>query len=501
MKDISLYLHTDSSFKLVENIEELVITQNVNDHGYLRLTAILQEEANTEYATTIQAFESIEVVTQNNTYETEDGTGESENSTNETVTIFRGIIQNITVKHINKQYYLSVLAATGTYRADIELRSRSFQDKTLSYKAVVENVIKEYQGGDFNDCATDGAIKDNFLMQYRETDWEFIKRIASTFNATLVASLVFSTPKLYVGRPIGTSRGEIEKYNFYVEKDLERYLRESNNKNKKLTALDTVTFYIEIYENFDIGDKMTYYEKASDKLYVDLFIKSKKIEMVNGTLRYTYGLSTEGGLTTEKIYNQKIAGVSLKGEVLERIEDRVKVHLEIDDKQDVETAWEFQYSTLYAAEGNSGFYMMPEIGDTVFINFTNNNEESGVGVNSVRVKNVGSDKIENPEIKYLRTKDGKEIKLAPDELVITCSNWKNEETGEEKKIYIQLSDKGGITIQSTEPIYINSEGDVQITADKQIIIAAEEEIKLRCKSGSVKLGSSIELDGAPVRIN
>ena len=76
-------------------------------------------------------------------------------------------------------------------------------------------------------------------------------------------------------------------------------------------------------------------------------------------------------LIEKKKYNEHIDGISWKGEVLERIQDRVKVHLEIDDYQDPGTAWEFPYSTLYTAEGHSGFYVMPEKGDTVYINFPN----------------------------------------------------------------------------------------------------------------------------------
>lgn len=105
----------------------------------------------------------------------------------------------------------------------------------------------------------------------------------------------------------------------------------------------------------------------------------------------------------------------------------MKVKLEIDDEQSIETSWQLPYSTPYTAAGNSGWYIMPEVGNTVLIYFPNKEEDSAIVLNSIRVQNTGADKIGDPADKYLRTVHGKEIKLAPDELMITCSNWTNSE--------------------------------------------------------------------------
>ncbi len=480
-----VYLNIDSSIRELENIEELNIIHELNEHGRLYMTAIIQEESKADFAKNITGYKTIEVV--------------SQDEKDEYVTLFKGVVTKVVVHQIKGVYFLIVEGKTGSLKADAEIKSRSFQDKEMTYRYMVKKVISD-NGGDINYKATQKSIE-KFIMQYKETDWQFIKRMASHFNLPIVASLIDSLPKITFGIPQGDNLGDLQKFNYYMTKDIEKYNREVVNENKHLKSLDTVEFHIEIEKNFNIGDKFTYYDILSQKTYSNFLIKRKEIIMLNGALRFRYAISPKGGLTVEKMYNEKIVGLSLKGEVLKVIQDTVKVKLEIDDEQDEAKAWRFKYTTPYTAEGNSGFYIMPEIDDTVLIYFPNREEDKGVGLNSIRLKNKGTDKIEEPKIKYLRTIDGKEIKLAPEEIVITCCNWKDEKTGEENKIYIQLNEKKGITIQSTKPIHINSDADINITADKKIEILAEDEIRLKCKSSVINMSNNIDLVSEVIKLN
>lgn len=120
---VLLYLNTDTSYMELENIQELKITQAFNEHGILTLTALIQEDTKTKYATEIKPYEMVEVVV-----------GEEGNYK----TIFKGIVKNIEIHQIKKTYYLFVTAATGSYKMDLEIRSRSFQDKGITYKQMLE---------------------------------------------------------------------------------------------------------------------------------------------------------------------------------------------------------------------------------------------------------------------------------------------------------------------------------------------------------------------------
>ena len=512
---IRTYLHTSSGLKEILNLHELKITQTINNHAALLLTAKLTEdtdEAKLYYIGHIQSLDVIEVM-----IEESDDT-ESEAKTSYPRTLFKGVLKNVHVQRLDKHRFLVVEALSSSYLADIEINSRSFQDENETYESIVNKVITtpfskdgtSRKIGRINDRATDGKTTGEFVMQYRETDWEFIKRMSSRFYLGLVPSLIFDTPSITMGIPYGRNVGDIEKYNFIAKKDLQKYLNMSQNTEfnqesgkGEFTELDAVTFYVETTDEFNIGDKLMYqYNKEEAKIGI-LYIKSKEIEMVGGVLRFHYELSTERGLCVPKIWNEKIVGLSLQGVVMERIQDTVKVFLEIDDEPPA-PAWKFPYSTPYTAEGNAGWYVMPELEDTVYIYFPNKEEKYGIGLNGVRVKNKGTDKIANPEIKYLRTRNGKELKLAPDEIVLTCINQdEDEEAGiEENKIYIQLNQDSGITIQSTKPIHINSDGNIHFTADKDIIFEALEEIKLKSGTKSqIKMDDAIEIVSSIVKVN
>lgn len=59
---------------------------------------------------------------------------------------------------------------------------------------------------------------------------------------------------------------------------------------------------------------------------------------------------------------------------------------------------------------------MPELEDTVCAYFPTKDEGEGIAFSSIRTKDLGSDKLSDTGIKYLRTKYGKELKFAPGEL-------------------------------------------------------------------------------------
>jgi len=529
---IRTYLHTASGLKEILALHELKITQKINEHATLLLTARLTEEAKeVSYIQNAKALDVVEVVLEDentgggssdvlgsqdntaliNAIEDSGGSGQR--------TIFKGVLKNINIQRQDKHNFLIVEAYSSSYLADIEINCRSFQDESETYESIVSKVITtpfsrngtSRKIGQIIDEATKGEETGEFVMQYRETDWQFIKRMSSRFFLGLVPSLIHETPSITMGIPQGQNVGNIEKYNFIAKKDLQKYLNmsrntEFNEKSKfgEFTELDAVTFFIETTDEFNIGDKLMYQYNTDETNKVGiLYIKNKEIEMIGGVLRFHYELSTERGLCVPMFWNEQIVGLSLQGVVLDRIQDTVKVFLEIDDEPPT-PAYKFPYTTPYTAEGSAGWYVMPELEDTVYIYFPNKEEKYGVGLNGIRVKNTGTDKIANPEIKYLRTRDGKELKLAPDEVVLTCiyQNEDIEKGIEENKIYIQLNEESGITIQSSKPININSDGDIHFTADKDIIFEALEEIKLKSGTKSqIKMDESIEIVSSIVKVN
>lgn len=473
------YLQLGIQQYTIKALQQLEIKQQLNEHTSLHMTALLYDEQK-----------------ENDIYDTKSGTQIALQQKGEKPKLlFQGVVTNIEIEKQKGVYFLEIQALSNTYLLDIKKVSRSFQNVAMTYIDMIKKVIKEYQGSDVIDNVTKGKAIENFIMQYQETDWEFIKRVASHFQAALFPFHLTDKPKFTIGMPKGENRGNLNQYHYRISKNVEQYLKSSQNENKNLKELDTVLFYIETDKDFEIGDSVMFQN-------IPLYIKQKTAKMQQGVLVYEYILSNENSFTQDKLYHEGIIGLSLKGRVLEAIQDTVKVQLEIDAEQTKkEEAYPFPYTTSYTAEGNSGWYCMPEVDDTVMIYFPTKEEKDAVGVNSLRVLEKGSDRLSDPAVKYFRTKNGKELKFSPEEILITCCNGTDEQTGEKHVIYIRLNEKNGIQIISTEPILLKSDQNIDLQAGDQIFFVAKEEIVFKCKTSQITVNQMVDIAGKEVRIN
>jgi len=367
------------------------------------------------------------------------------------------------------------------------LRNRSFQDQNQTYQAMLKEIAYAYPGGDVIDTVTNEVQLDRFIMQYEETDWQFVKRLASLFNAGLVPSYKIDHvgPRYFFGLPKGKDRGDLTEYNYTLVKEITGYLRERANGNPDLGSLDKLYYQVASEKFFNIGDSVNY---RGHKLYIqETVTQIEKAVVVNH-----YKLSTAQGCSRATFYNDRIIGLSLPGTVIQTAGDQVKLHLNIDGSQDPATAHFFKHSTMYTASGNSGLYCMPELGDTVYLYCPTAKEWEAVTQNSVRSQSNPSDKISDPNIKYWRTRYGKEIKLAPEEILITCVDDQN---------YIKLNQTGGIEIYSTQPIKITTANNLTIEASKSIVLNAADKIEINCQDSSIQMDGNITMQGKELRHN
>jgi hypothetical protein len=467
------YLDIRTDLGYGETLHTLELSRGINEHTFLSLSALLPP-SDSGARDIVQKLPEKKQLTVNY--------GENNKI------LFKGVILNARVDQEGGLSYITVHAASASYQTDIEKNSRSFQDASMMYRKLATDVVYEYPGGDIDDEATEGAVLDACILQYLETDWEFLKRMASRFHAGLVPAVDFGEPKITIGIPSGVLIGKLNEFSYSVQKDLARYMDFSQNTDSEFREVDAIRFIVETDRDFDIGDHAKYMAEP-------LYIGRKSAKIIKGILQFRYELSTREGLSFPEFHNEHITGLSLRGRVLEVVRDKVKVCLETDESQDAKTAWEFPYASLYTAEGSGGWYCMPEKGDTVFIYFPNREERFAYAMDSIRTQNKESDKIADPSVKYFRTKDGKELKFSREEILITCVDSESAVTR------IRLDEKGGIEIATSESVNIKSDKDINIEASESIKMSAAEQIRLKCKTGEITIDTKVDLCGKEVRIN
>ena len=472
------YIQLKTNVDCIQQIKSIRIIQRMNEHARLFLTAVLSDEKKDDYIKKNLSKEQF-ILSSN---------GDSQ------TTLFQGMVLEAHTETIGGVYYLKIKAISNSYLTDIKTVSRSFQDKKMTYEKLMKSIVSEYPNGDILDHASKGKLLDHLTIQYEETDWEFLKRMASHFHAGILPSLTHEGPKIIIGVPKGSSAGTMDCSSYQMVKHLDKHLKSSKNGGNQLNETDSIEYLLETEKNYDIGDQLTCQN-------MQLYIKSKEASMSGGILKFKYALSSQAGFYEDSLYNEAIAGVSLKGKVLDIIEDKLKVHLEIDDTQNKTKAWKFPYATPYSAEGHSGWYCMPERGDTVLIHFPSHKEEDGYGMNSVRVKEKDSENFDDPDIKIFRTKNGKEIRFSPEEILITCLSGIDEITGKKQNIYIKLHQDTGIEIISSEPIQFKSDKGIRMEAEDSIQLMASKEIRLTCKTSEILIDEKIDICGEDVKIN
>jgi hypothetical protein len=267
---------------------------------------------------------------------------------------------------------------------------------------------------------------------------------------------------------------------FKIEKDIKKYRDIVNNSDPKITSENYVSYTLQSREVFEAGDIVSFNNKTFE-------IRSCYMAAIGSVILTDYKLYTPGKYIVPRIRNNNIAGKSFNCEVLKCIGNRVKVKLtDLNDEITEADAYEFPFATPYSAQGNTGMYIMPEEKDNVLLTFPTDEEVDAIVTASVRVVKEGDKKKENdrhndPEVKYIRTKNGKEIMLDKESIRISALD---------AKIYIKLTEKEGIKIFSEKDVVIQSDGNMNISSKGKMNLESKQGITLISKGAVTNLTQS-----------
>ncbi|MCM3340840.1 contractile injection system protein, VgrG/Pvc8 family [Paenibacillus sp. MER TA 81-3] len=448
----------------IQTLSSVQIEKKVNEHAHLHLTAIIPEEKKDRYIDMSSGSDTIQI------QEIDEG--------NAVRTLFHGVISDMAIKSVRGIYYLELEGISHTSRMDIKLKSRSFQNRNMLYQDLVHHILSEYPGSDCIDLAFDNASLNQFTLQYQETDWQFLKRMASRFGAVLIPEAAADSPKLWIGVPDGKA-DSLTNAHYSVMRTLIDW-----HNNDALQETDVTSYSIETERYYSIGDRIVFKDK-------ELTVMESTARFNEGAFTYEYLLRPATGIRQNPMTNPDICGASLEGKIIDVTKDKVQVHLNIDSAQAKQEACWFPYSSVYTAEGNSGFYCMPQMGDAVQVYFPSRQEEEAVALNSVRRGGRDSPKMANPGVKYWGTNFGKEVKFGSNDLVLTAK---------ENHVFVKMDEHEGIEIHSKQAIVFHTEKDLELKLDKKLDIQAREAVYLLCGGSSIVLDGETDIQGTSLRI-
>jgi YD repeat-containing protein len=447
-------LEIEVPYSVVE-VEDIQITRVVNDHCYLNIKLLIEEGKILEYINKDIQSEKITVKTQS-----------------DRKNIFVGKIEQVHMTYEGNLHIMEIKCASFTKIFDIKKNSRTFCNLDLTYLAVIQEILRNYDEAYFRDEITENTKIEDFLLQYEETDWNFFKRLATHFNTVLMPDCTSDCGRFYFGMPSINKERELTIEEYQGAKDIENYTVVEGLQVQDNYIEDFIRWEIETEYNLELGEQLIFNT-------VRCVVESIHTEVYKEELRTIYTLAPTGGIKTIFKNNHKIFGMSLPAIVKNVRGNTLSVHFDIDTNY---TPVNNEKYFTYAIESSS-FYCMPEKESKVHIYFPTNYETEAIAINSIRISNENSkygSKTQNPDIKSFSHTAGSEMQLTPSDMSFAADD--------SKKVCLTLSQSGDVTLNgsnltftATEKLELGTrqgDGDIPPLRPETIIIEGKEKLQI-----------------------
>ena len=450
-------------------VTKLTVSRKINTHGTAVIEGYIADEDEERFLGQLQGqvWEKIEEAGRDA----------------ETKILFWGLVTGFSIQKTNDQKRMTLELTTGTCLMDLVPHFRTFQDGSMAYSRIFSQITEGYpDSGMIKNIPLSDSIK-SLVLQYQETDWEFLKRMAGRHNSFLVpASSIYGT-KYFVDLPKGKMLELPSDARCSVKKDMQRFL---TSRSKGLTGLreSACTEYIvESREDGQIGDQMTFQG-------LTCFIYRIESSYQGGEMLHTCYLMSRAGLDTLEITEKDRAGCAFQAEVLKVKEDKVQVRVLKDENRSQNITLWYPYATVYSTPDGTGWYCMPETGDQVRLYLPSDREQEAYVFSAVHLDTESSDR-KNPEHKIIKNKYQKEIRFTPDSIILT----NNQGTR------IVLTDEDGIQITSSHSVVIRAKDQLTLSSEKGSLTAAgTASVNLQQKTTGIRLEEGISFIGGELKV-
>lgn len=363
--------------------------------------------------------------------------------------LFAGIILNCVISHKGGSREADLYAVSGSIYLDTVKKFRSFQEAGISYKEITSDLLKDTPNSALLYFA-ENKMLEKPVIQYQETDFSFMIRLASYQNTCIYPDTTDSKPRLTYGFPKGKDKGEIFVSGYRMGMD--------SFYDKKTDKRESLQFYeIKCGNNYSIGDTVWLHQKK-------LRVCSKRGTLQNGLIYFSYILAADSGIWHEKIYHPLFPGISLKATVLQCQQEYVRLHLDIDPVQEVEKAYPF----LWKPETGNMMYCMPEVGTKVYLNIAGREEGEAHAVSCIRLNGTVCPQTQNPKNRVWSNEFGKNIKLYPELLELEGSG------KDTSNAILSMSDRNGVAFLTNQTLTVKAEGGVQFRGKKVKLTSSQE---------------------------
>ncbi len=438
-------IQVDSAIK-IKYVTALKITAGVQEHGMCEVAGLL--ENGMEAQQILSSMEDIPICIVQN--------GESSEL------LFRGIVKKATVHAVNGVYRTEICAVTASEKLDRVKKQRSFQDTAMTYEQVVRRVLEPY--GNMTSAFMEEAQEaiGEPLIQYGETDWQFLKRLGSHLHIPVYADCEADDRVLHFGMEKGV---HIDEETETCHSGISRKYYETDRKKDSVTRKDYLYYKVRCGENGRIGDDIDT-ESGSHIIY------KKYIELNHEQLEFTYHAGERGNWYIPYIDHDRLTGMEFTGRVVSTQAEKMKVALQIDEPYEgADYEWEWT-----PVSGNI-MYAMPEKGSSVRLYFGSGTASEGTAASDVR-GNGGS--MPGQQKRTFMTAAGKKMELHPEHLSLQGGGGQ-----------ASVTDVRAVAFESSTKTELTASGTVRLKAAKIYAYTPQEINMYRSQNRCEEKGKDI----------
>jgi|GEM_PF-351203 len=461
-------------------VEDIQIVQPINDHASLKLKLLIEEGKILEYINKNVSEEKVNV-------------SRIDEDTKEETKLFVGKINEVFMSYKGGLHIMELECISYTKDFDIKKNSRTFCNLDMTYQQVIQKVLEPYIKKNFTDNITEGQAIGEFILQYEETDWEFIKRIASHFNGVLLPEFTADYGRFHFGIPEINNDKKLDLDDYEVVKDINTYNKREALGIEENFLQEYTTWQIETPKKLILGEQVIFNK-------VKCVVAKICTEVYKEEIRTIYTLGIERGLRSIQKVNHNIFGMSIPATVKDVIGNTMSVHFEIDP---IYEAYPNQKYFTFAIE-SSAWYCMPEKESTVHIYFPTNDEKDSIAIHAVRSHGADAKyagRTQNQDNKSFSNTTGSEMKLTPSDMSFAADD--------SRTVCLTLNQSGDVSLvgnninfTATENLELgmrDGSGDTPPFRPESINLSAKSKIELAKGSIGIQMSDQTFLKGTTIK--
>jgi len=488
------------------HIFDVKIQKGVNRHGRAWVKGVISEDMENRYVEMLLSEMPVTITAS-------DFQGNQQ-------TLFQGILEDLRISIENGLKVMELDIMPYSRLLDMLPEIRVFQNLDLSFNELVAAVLAPFIDAYAIINAGDGQPISQMFVQYQETAWAFLVRMASMNNDVVMTHDSYATGgvRLYFGFPNKSSSDAppLNPIAFEVKKNLGGYLYKLENKVLNIAECDAIYYVIKDRDIRELGEPVRFQQRQ-------LYVTAIESVMEGGELLHSYTLMSRDGVKVPQSRNFGLIGASLSGTVSKVSGAHVKMKLDAAHTNDTATAKWHPFSTVYSSPDGSGWYAMPEVGDKLRLYFPTEIDNEAYSISAVHLnttKKSGTtavtattdavvemdaktgikadtetfkaleDPRTDPDYKVISNANGKTIVLSPSAIYITCEGGS-----------LLIEDGVGVTINSNYDISISGKQDINITSlEGEVSVIGKENVSIKQANAVVELSEEkVAFYGAEVR--